>query len=94
MTQVEEDEVFQPFGGRWKSDELLWSGFAQDESQRLRNRVHREAFSVCQYFFAIGTGGNEAANLPMMVMVRKPGLWLCASPRMCHNPKQSILCCW
>ena len=32
MTQVEEDEGSHSLGDRSRGDELLWSGFAQDES--------------------------------------------------------------
>ena len=39
-------------------DELLWSGFAQDESQRLKNQVPREASLARQYFFANEKSGN------------------------------------
>lgn len=65
MVQVEEDEVFQLFelfGDRSKSDDVLWGGFAQDKSQYTRNHFHREPCLACQSFFAIGTPGNEATN--------------------------------
>ena len=85
---MEEDEGFRSLGDRSRGDELLWSGFAQDESQRTSNRTHGEASWACQCFFAIENPGNEAAILRMMVVVvRRPCLWLCASPRMPRDPK-------
>ena len=74
---MEEDEVFELFVDRSKSDELLWGSFAQDEGQYLRRRVHWEAFLACQYFFAIGNPGTEATNMRMMVTLLRSGLWLC-----------------